>query len=130
MDAFTLIGLFIAIASYLFITQFHFKKRLNIKSKWRGMISQDRNRYILAIEFVICFLIFASMMSLAEKTSNQTNLGLILTTPMFALFFLLGITRGFEEWLLHREEKAYYYEWLGSILILVTFLIIFIGQQA
>lgn len=49
---------------------------------------------------------------------------------MFALFFLLGITRGFEEWFLHHEEKAYYYEWLGSILILVTFLIIFIGQQA
>lgn len=59
---------------------------------------------------------------------NSAYSPIVRTSPMFGLFFLLGIKRGFEEWLLNRDQKVYYYEWLGSLLIIVAFFIIFIGE--
>ncbi|WP_445678092.1 DUF4181 domain-containing protein [Psychrobacillus sp. FSL H8-0484] len=67
-------------------------------------------------------------MSLIERSNFQTY-SLIVVSPMFGLFFLLGLNRGLEEWLFHRDKKVYYYEWLGSFMNLITFFIILIGEQ-
>ncbi|WP_342598275.1 DUF4181 domain-containing protein [Psychrobacillus sp. FSL H8-0483] len=128
MKTFTIVSLLIVFAIYLFITEFYLKRRLKIKNKWKGLFFIERNSYSFAIDIVLIFLFIFSTMSLIERSNFQTY-SLIVATPMFGLFFLLGLNRGLEEWLFHRDKKVYYYEWLGSFMNLITFFIILIGEQ-
>lgn len=128
MNTFTIVGLVISFTLFLFLTQFYLKRRFNIH-KWKGLTFKERNKYSVAAEFIIVFLFIYSSFCLNVESMNSAYSPIVRTSPMFGLFFLFGIKRGFEEWLLNRNQKVYYYEWLGSLLIIVAFFIIFIGER-
>ncbi|WP_313894460.1 DUF4181 domain-containing protein [Psychrobacillus sp.] len=129
MNTLTIVGLIIALAINLSIIHFYLKKRLKIKRKWNGTLAKDKKKYSMVIEIIIFCLFFLSTMNLfidhgIENFSFSERL-----MPMFGMLFLLSVNRGIEEWLFFRQEKTYYYDLLDSVYILVSFLIILIGEQ-
>lgn len=68
-------------------------------------------------------------MGIYQSSESHTYGVTIRIGPIFALVFLLGITRGVEEWLRNRDEKLYYHDWLCLIMILISFIVIYFGEQ-
>ncbi|PSL41479.1 uncharacterized protein DUF4181 [Planomicrobium soli] len=128
MNTATVAGLVIAFLVYLIISHFYFKKRLNIKAKSTFMFHQDRSRISVAIDGILLVgFIYAMFWINVEKEAEMFS-GVIKISPLFALFFLTSLNRGIEERVLHREEKAYYHDWLESLLCLAVFFILLIGE--
>ena len=127
MNTFTIVGLIIVGIIYLFISQYYLKRKLKIRDKW--VLTRNRHGYTIAIE-IILFIVFT--FSFMELNLNEDSRMYPVTTkiiPAFALFFLIGITRGMDEWLRNRDQKVYYHDWLGSALIALSFLVLYIGEQ-
>lgn len=92
------------------------------------MFHQDRKGLWIFIDCVLLVLFIWAMFWVNVEERPEPFSGLVRTSPMFALFFLTNLNRGLEEWLTHREDKAYYHEWLGSLLFLTVVAILFLAQ--
>ena len=128
MNTFTIVGLIVVATLYLFLSQYYLKRRLKIKDKWP--LSRNRNAYSFAIEIILFTLFTFSLMGLYQSSEFHMYSVTMRIGPMFGLFFLLGITRGVDEWVRNRDEKLFYHDWLGSIMILISFLVIYLGEQS
>lgn len=129
MNTFTIVGLIITLAINLSIIHFYLKKRLKIKRKWNGTLAKDKKKYSMVIEIIIFCLFVLSTMNLFIEHGIENFSFSVRLMPMFGMLFLLSVNRGIEEWLFFREEKTYYYDSLDSVYILVSFLIVLIGEQ-
>lgn len=128
MENFPLIEILVVFAIYLAISYFYLNKKLGIKIKRRGFLSMHRNRYFLAIDFLFIFLFLGVSMGYAN--GDFTFMGShSYILAMFGLFIMLSINSGIEEWLLHRKDKAFYYEWLSSLLYLMVLFVLYIGEK-
>ena len=119
MEKHTLIPIIIVFVTYFALSHFYLKKKLGIKEKRRGMFSKNRNRYFLAIDFIIILLFIVAMIGFANYNSAYSYIF------VFGLFITSSMNRGIEEWLLHRQDKAYYQEWLGITLYLAIGFILY-----
>ncbi|MCF6136458.1 DUF4181 domain-containing protein [Pseudalkalibacillus berkeleyi] len=127
MNFFTGVSLVTLIAIYLWISQYYLKRHLGIQNKWRWLLSEDRNKLAVMIDVIILVLfIFTYMFFNFEENHYST---MVRVSPMFMLFFLQNINQGIEKFLVHRSDQSYYHNWLGAFVILVTFIIMFIGEQ-
>jgi hypothetical protein len=121
MNTSTIIGIVVVFAIYFAVSHFFLNKKLGIKVKRRGIFSMNRNRYFLAIDFMIILLFIAAMMGFASKDFSYML--------MFGLFSMISINSGIEEWLLHRKDKAYYQDWLSIPLYLAVFFILYLSEK-
>lgn len=129
MGSTVITGLVLLISLHLFISQWILKKRFHIKSKRIGLFSKQRRKSFLIIELLIVAM-FIMIYFYLNNGSNLHQYSIpIRVSPMFGLFFLLGLNRGAEEWVMNKPEKAYFHQWLGSLMVLAAFLIIFIGES-
>lgn len=126
MENFPFIEILIVFAVYLAINYFYLNKKLGIKIKRRGLLSMHRNRYFLAIDFLFIFLFLGVIMGYAngDFTFMESHSYIF---AMFGLFIMLSINSGIEEWLLHRKDKAFYHEWLNSLLYLMILFVLITG---
>lgn len=128
MNEFTLPAMAIVMIAYIAITQFYFRKHLNIKIKWIGPFSKGRKTPFIAIDLFLILAFFVFAVILGTSLDAFPNYQLTLIMALFVLFFLLSINRGVEQWLYHRSEKAYYHEWATSLTLLLMFLIIIMEE--
>ena len=128
MENFPLIEILVILAIYNAISYFYLNKKLGIKNKRRGLLSMHRNRYFLAIDFLFIFLFLGVLMGYAngEFTFMGSHSYIL---AMCGLFISLSINSGIEEWLLHRKDKAFYHEWLSSLLYLMVLFVLVIGEK-
>lgn len=127
MNTFTIVGLIIVGIIYFFISQYYLKWKLKIRDKW--VLTRNRNAYTIAIEIILYILSIYSFFALNLNEDSHMYAATTKIIPIFALFFLIGITRGIDEWLRNRSEKTYYHDWLGSLMIVLSFLVLYIGEQ-
>lgn len=127
MNTFTIVGLIVVGTIYFFISQYYLKRKLKIRDKW--VLTRNRNAYSLAVEILLFIVFTYSFFALNLSEDSHTYTATTKIVPVFALFFLLSITRGMDEWLRNRDEKVYYHDWLGSTLIALSFLVLYIGEQ-
>jgi hypothetical protein len=92
-----------------------------------GMFHQDRKRVFMWIDGAILILFIAAMFELSVESSLEKTSNLHAASPVFGLFFLLGLVHAVEEWTTNRQGKVYYYELLGSAMLLAVFLVILSG---
>lgn len=124
MSVFTITGLLFMLIIYAAISYFYLNKKLGIKPRRIGMFHQDRKKGFILIDGIILILFIAAMFYMNEVNGTEEAAALNPATPLFGLFFLLGIVHAAEEWMTNRKAKAYYYELLGSAVIAAVFLII------
>lgn len=122
MTTFLLIGIGIILTLYLLITQYLFKTRLRIERNRKGLFHQDRNRYFVWFEGALLVLFVAAILQLNVEMVGESYSIIIRMSPLFVLFFLMGISSGTEEWLSNPDKKSYYYDWTDSSFILALFL--------
>nr|WP_249365629.1 DUF4181 domain-containing protein [Cytobacillus citreus] len=111
-------------AIYILVSQLYLKRHLGIQNKHEWLFSKNRKTYAKIIDFFI--LIF---LNLNSGTNLHTYSLVIRTSPMFGMFFLDDVNQGIEELLINRTEKSYYHKFIGSFMILVAFLILFVGER-
>ena len=88
----------------------------------------QRNRYFLAIDFILIILFIGVIMGHANR--DFTFLGSqAYLFAMFGLFIMLSINGGIEEWLLHRKDKAFYHEWLSALLYFTILFVLIISGK-
>ena len=126
MENFPFIEILIVFAIYLAISYFYLNKKLGIKNKRRGLLSMQRNRYFLAIDFILFILFIGVIMGHANRDFTFMGSHFYLFA-MFGLFIMLSINVGIEEWLLHRKDKAFYHEWLSSLLYFTILFVLIIS---
>lgn len=124
MSVFTITGLLLTLIIYAAISYFYLNKKLGIKPRRIGMFHQDRKKGFILIDGIILILFIAAMFYMNEVIGTEEAAALNPATPLFGLFFLLGIVHAAEEWMTNRKAKADYYELLGSAVIAAVFLII------
>lgn len=124
MSGSTIAGLILVLIVYAAISYFYLNKKLGIKPRRIGMFHQDRKKGFLLIDGMILILFIAAMFDISAVEGTEEAAALNPATPLFGLFFLLGIVHAAEEWMTNRKAKVYYYELLGSAVIAAVFLII------
>lgn len=127
MNTFTIAGLMMVLAAYAAISYFYFYKKLRIKPRRIGMFHQERKRVFMWIDGSILILFIAAMFDLSVESGVERISGLQAMSPVFGLFFLLGLVHAAEEWTTNRKGRVYYYELLGSAMLLAVFLVILAG---
>ena len=123
MNTGTIISLVLLLVVSLIFTEIYLKRKLNIKSKWMGTMGKSRKRIFVSLEAVGLLSFIFSMVFLYDHDS-----ALIRVTPMFSLFFLNTLLRGLELWIYERDNRAYIHEWVGSIVIMLAYFILLIGE--
>ena len=129
MGTFTIAGLLIVLAAYAAISYFYLNKKLRIKPRRRGMFHQDRKRVYIWIDGAILILFTAAMFEISVEFGLEKVSGLRAASPVIGLFFLLGLVHAAEEWATNRKGRVYYYELLGSAMLLAVFLVILAGES-
>ncbi|WP_110063392.1 DUF4181 domain-containing protein [Cytobacillus oceanisediminis] len=98
-----------------------------MKSKNRlWLFSKNRKQVFIVIDTNILFLFIVSTLYLHDD-SNITSIERI--SPVLGMFFLMGVFNGIEEYVNNKRAKAYYHEWLGTLIILIAFLNIFVMEH-
>ena len=123
MNTGTIISLVLLLVVSLIFTEIYLKRKLNIKSKWMGTMDKSRKRIFVSLEAVVLLSFIFSMVFLYDHDS-----ALIRVTPIFSLFFLNTLLRGLELWIYERDNRAYIHEWVGSIVIMLAYFILLIGE--
>ena len=119
---FQLLGLIVVVIVYFSIRQFYFKKRLNIKDK--QYFVDGRNKFFLGLEYgLIALIVIVGIVLISIELT-------VYISPVIGplLFFSIFTVQGIEEWLLRREEKVYYYRFLGSIAFISLMIIFSVGE--
>ncbi|WP_057775865.1 DUF4181 domain-containing protein [Cytobacillus dafuensis] len=129
MNTFSVVGIVIVFTIYILVDQVYLKRHLGIKSKYEWLFSVNRKTYAKIIDFLILILFIIIFLNLNSGSTFHTYSPVIRTSPMFGMFFLQNVNQGIEELLINRTEKSYYHKFLGSFMILVTFLILFVGER-
>lgn len=93
------------------------------------MFHQDRKRVFIWIDGTILILFIAAMFEITVESGLEKTSGLQAASPVFALFFLMSLVHAAEEWTTNRKGKVYYYELLGSVMLLAVFLVILAGES-
>ncbi|MGM7700240.1 DUF4181 domain-containing protein [Pseudalkalibacillus sp. Hm43] len=128
METSTIVLLVLVFAIYILMSEYYFKRYLGIKLEGRWMFSDERNKLAVWIDGLILILFIGSMWHLNTGANSHLISPVIRMSPMFGLFFLQNLNQGIEERLTRRDEKRYYHNWLASFVMLVTFIIFFVGE--
>ncbi|HSP22375.1 MAG TPA: DUF4181 domain-containing protein [Planococcus sp. (in: firmicutes)] len=129
MNSSTIVAIAVVFVLYVLASQFYLKKKLKIKPVTVSIFHQDRRRLFIAIDVALLLLFAIGMMVLFVENDIGDFPGIVAISPLFALFFLQGVNHAIEQWLLHRQEKAYWHEILSSAVMLVLFAIIWVGEK-
>lgn len=111
------IGLAILILFYYILSEFFLRRKWKIQRKTISPLTKGRPRLFKMIEVLLFVLFLSTSFSLLASDSNVLR-----ALPLFLFFFLLFLTRGIEGWIRFRQEKSYYHEWLGALLVVISFL--------
>lgn len=123
-----IVGLVVLFASYVLFTSFYLKRKRGIKRTWKSIFHEDKNRYGLVVQGIIFVgFVFAMMYVYVEMEISELSLAVRLS-PIAGLFILQTFFTGLEEWLLHRENERYWYEWSESLLVLSAFCLLLIME--
>ncbi len=121
----SLIGLLVLLSIQLLISEFYLKRHLKITPARKGLFSNGRHNVFIMIEVILVIIfIISSYFVIIHFNLSYYIRGL----PILFFFLLLYFFRGLEEWMVRRDEKAYYHEWLGSIIFLIMILFVTIGE--
>ncbi|MBE4907601.1 DUF4181 domain-containing protein [Bacillus luteolus] len=113
--------------SVFFLISHYLKKHLGIKNReWVWMLSERRKPVFRIVDSSIFVLFLFGMFQLNFEPGSETYSNAVRVSPLFGMMFLQSIVSGIEQWVTDRERKAYYHEWLGTILIVGSYLIILI----
>ena len=115
-----IIGLLIIFLIYLILSELYLKRTLNIKEVRKGLLSKGRKKVFVSIEIILMILFVVCSFYVATNH--------LVIFPIFLFFSLLYFFRGIEEWRMKKREKGYYHEWLSSLMFLVMFLFLLIGE--
>lgn len=125
MQPIIIIGLILLLAAYILFTSFYLKRKRGIKRSTRSIFHEDKNRYGIVMQGIIFVgFVFALIYIYLEMEVSELSL-VVRVSPFAGLFILQTFFTGFEEFLLHRQEKRYWYEWSESLLILSAFILLF-----
>jgi uncharacterized membrane protein len=125
----TIVAIIAVLALYFLASQFFLKKKLNIKLDTVSIFHQDRKKLFIAIDVGLLLLFAVGMMNLFVENDISNFPRIVAIIPLFALFFLLSVNHAIEQWLLHRQEKAYWHEILSAAVMLVLFAVIWAGEN-
>ncbi len=116
-----MVPVMIIILLYFSIGYFIFKRKLNIVEKRLYPFSKNRSKVFLVLEFI-------SIATFAVISVIYINhLDTIDFSPTFIpklsiiLFLVIQLIRGSELWVFNREEKSYYYQSLGAMMLFSIF---------
>ena len=115
-----IIGLLIIFLIYLILSELYLKRTLNIKEVRKSLLSKGRKKVFVFIEIILMILFVVCSFYVAANH--------LVIFPVFLFFALLYFFRGIEEWRMKKREKGYYHEWLSSLMFLVMFLFLLIGE--
>ncbi|WP_051556632.1 DUF4181 domain-containing protein [Alkalihalobacterium bogoriense] len=111
------IGLAILILFYYVLSEALLKRKWKIQRKTLSPFTKGRPRLFVSIEVLLFLLFLFTNFWLITSDSNVLR-----AMPLFLFFFLLFLTRGVEGWIRFRQEKSYLHEWLGALLVVISFL--------
>ncbi|WP_071395109.1 DUF4181 domain-containing protein [Bacillus tuaregi] len=120
-----ILGLIIILGFYLFVSEYYLKRRLNIKSKSKGVFSKGRKSIFIVIEVTLMIIFIIATFTLGNYFPYSP---MIRSLPFPIFFFLIYFFRGIEEWIVKKSDKSYYHEWLVSITFLIVILFITFGE--
>ncbi|MCA0987346.1 DUF4181 domain-containing protein [Guptibacillus algicola] len=122
-----LIYLLVVILIYLFISEIYMKRKLGIKSQNRWIFHEERYKVSIAIDVLLLIIfIFLTFEFLLERPHYST---IVKLSPSFIMMFLTSINRGIEEYLQDRSSKTYYHDWLAAFMMVLTFGIMYFGEE-
>lgn len=121
MLVFLIIATIIVLVSTL-ISQFVFKRKLNIEEKKLYPFSKDRNKLFSFVEILI-FIVFTitCVVYMQNPDSSHFSSTFIPKLPLIFLFAIY-IIRGVELWIFNRKERSYYYQYLVAAAFLTMFI--------
>ncbi|MDQ0429527.1 putative membrane protein [Planomicrobium stackebrandtii] len=123
-----IVGLAVLFTSYFLFAHFYLKRKRGIKRTSRSIFHEDKIWYGLVVQGTIFVgFVFAMMYVYVEMEISELSLAVRLS-PIAGLFILQTFFMGLEEWLLHRENERYWYEWSESVLILSAFCLILLME--
>ncbi|MFE8699727.1 DUF4181 domain-containing protein [Cytobacillus sp. FJAT-54145] len=111
-----ILGLLVIFIIYLILSELYLKRILNIREVKKGLFIKGRRKIFVSIEIILMILFVYVIAS-----------GIVIFA-IFLFFALLYFLRGIEEWLEKKSQKGHYHDWLGSIIFLVMFLFMLIGE--
>lgn len=128
MHSITIVGLIVLFSAYFLFIFMYLRKKRSIKSLAGSIFFKDRNLYGMVLELFL-FTGFALVVWHIYMETDSAELSVIARiSPFAALFFLQTLSRGVEEWRMHREEKRFWYEWSASLTILSAFVLLMIME--
>ncbi|MGG1686526.1 DUF4181 domain-containing protein [Pseudalkalibacillus sp. NRS-1564] len=130
MNVPTIVSLVILFAVYIWVCEYYFKRRLGIKDQTKWMMSKDRNKVAKVIDLVLVVLFIYCNFDWNVGPNSENYPVMMKISPIFALFFLHNMNQGIEELLKNRSGKSYYHYWLGSLMSVLSFLILCIDQYS
>ncbi|WLR43676.1 DUF4181 domain-containing protein [Bacillus carboniphilus] len=86
------------------------KKKYNITKKKKKLIDLDQYRGSIFKYADLSILIVSFITYIIVAMLNVDHI----IIPIFCFFFLRSVLHGFEEWVYHKDEKAYYLMWLDA----------------
>lgn len=120
---------FLILFVFIFITQYFFKKKLQITDEKLHLFKANRVKLFLFLEaitvsgFIIFFLTYMNHLS-----TNDFPMSFIPKLTLI-LLFVISIIRGVELYIYQRRTKAYYYEFTGAALFILLYILVLFGEQ-
>ena len=108
-------------STYLLVSEFYIKRRLNIKRIRKGTFRKGRKKVFIIIEVALMIFFITTTFMFLDYFSYSP---IIRSLPIFIFFFSVSLLRGIEEWIVKKSDRSYYYEWLASITFLIMILFI------
>jgi|SRR5690625_3840086 len=120
---------FLILFSFIFITHYIFKKKLQITDEKLHLFKATRAKLFLFLEaitisgFIIFFLTYMNHLG-----TNDIPMSFIPKLTL-VLLFVISVIRGVELFIYQRRTKAYYYDFTGAALFLLLYILILIGER-
>lgn len=124
----TIVAIAMVFAVYVLASQFYLKKKLK-KNRSLSAYSIRIEGVIYCYRCCLAAVVCHRDTGLVRRKRYRRFPPFVATIPLFALFFLQGVNRAIEQWLLHRQKKAYWHEILSSVLRLLLFAVIWAGEK-
>ena len=117
------ISALIMIVLYIAVGQFYFRIKLGIKP--RGFVLSGRNKLFEFIDYAMVFLAFGLLIGL---NVYYQEFNMFHALPIYILFVIWEMIKGFEQRRDDKQAKTYYHEWLAAAFMFLFILIIVIDK--
>ncbi|HWJ78004.1 MAG TPA: DUF4181 domain-containing protein [Niallia sp.] len=115
-----IIGIIIILLIYLLLSELYLKRTLNIKEVKKSILTKGRKRVFVTLEILLIILFVVSTYYVVANN--------LVFFPIMLFLASVHFFRGIEEWREEKSEKRYYHDWLASLMFLVMFLFMMIGE--